>query len=276
MEIILGDGTHFESERLEKEAWLAYLYYTEHHGINMERVESVEQVCGRETLSYVFRTLELLEQDLKAGKVTRGEYEIVKLVLEWAEVAKGGTVKEREYWRKQGYALDIHNVASAEIFLSHWEENSNGGKMQGDGGPGDVERRKCGEGKSDKTTLKFMEKNMLATLIRTHGLIGQALRGEVLVAGNAPLLEVKEAIGEEAAYRVLAVLNHCIIGGVAPEIWECAEGEALGLIRRILSGDLTEFPTRERMVRLDARLGDAGEELTALFEQEIFPKYELW
>ena len=234
---------HEREKRLEKEAWLAYLYYTEHHGINMERVESVEQVCGRETLAYVFRTLALLEQDREAGKVTREEYEIVKLVLEWAEVAKGGTVKEREHWRKQGYALDIHNIASAEIFLSHWE--------------GDA-------------------KALIATLIRTHGLIGQALRGEVLVAGNAPLITVKDALGEEAAFRVLSVLNHCIIGGVSSEIWERVEEEALSLIRRILAGDIHEFTARERMTRLDARLCDAGEDLTALFENEIFPKYELW
>ena len=248
MEIILGDGARFEAERLEKEAWLAYLYYTENHGINMERVESVEQVCGKETLSYVFRTLELLEQDLQAGKVTREDYEIVKLVLEWAEVAKGGTVKEREQWRKLGYALDIHNVASAEIFLSHWEDLENAVKTQ----------------------------DIIATLIRTHGLIGQALRGEVLVAENAPLLEVKKALGEEPAYRILSALNQCIIGGVAPEIWERVGDEALCLIRRILAGDLSEFETLDRMTRLDARLHDAGEELRLLFEKAIFPKYELW
>lgn len=269
MEIILGDGTCFEAERLEKEAWLAYLYYTEHHGINMERVESVEQVCGRETLAYVFRTLEILEQDLKAGKVTCEEYEIVKLVLEWSEVAKGGTVKEREHWRKQGYALDIHNVASAEIFLSHCDENDATSTAR-------FEREGNDAKPHDRAALEHADKNVIATLIRTHGLIGQALRGEVLVEENAPLLDVKEAIGEEAAYRVLAVLNHCIIGGVDLKIWERVEDEALSLIKRILAGDLSEFGTRERMMRLDARLCDAGEELTALFEKVIFPKYELW
>ena len=202
MEIILGDGTHFEAERLEKEAWLAYLYYTENHGINMERVDSVEQVCGRETLSYVFRTLEILEQDFKAGKLSQREYEIVKLVLEWAEVAKGGTVKEREQWRQQGYALDIHNVASAGLFLSHFEENAKAALM-----PAGNREKTAGVGHD------VADQNVIATLIRTHGLIGQALRGEVLVAGNGPLLSVKEALGEEAAYRILTVLNHCIIGG---------------------------------------------------------------
>ncbi|MBR6478593.1 MAG: methyltransferase [Lachnospiraceae bacterium] len=265
MEIILGDGTHFEAERLEKEAWLAYLYYTENHGINMERVDSVEQVCGRETLSYVFRTLEILEQDFKAGKLSQREYEIVKLVLEWAEVAKGGTVKEREQWRQQGYALDIHNVASAGLFLSHFEENAKAALM-----PAGNREKTAGVGHD------VADQNVIATLIRTHGLIGQALRGEVLVAGNGPLLSVKEALGEEAAYRILTVLNHCIIGGVDLRIWERVKEEALCLIQRILAGDLSEFSARERMMRLDARLCDAGEELVTLFERLIFPKYELW
>ena len=53
MEIILGDGTCFEAERLEKEAWLAYLYYTEHHGINMERVESVGFDMSRSVIDQV-------------------------------------------------------------------------------------------------------------------------------------------------------------------------------------------------------------------------------
>ena len=91
-------------------------------------------------------------------------------------------------------------------------------------------------------------------------MIGQALRGEVPVRKTAPLLDVQEMLGRDVTFHVLATLNHCIIGGVAPGIWEGVEKEALSLIKRILSGDLTEFPTRERMARLDARLGDAGED----------------
>ena len=259
MKIILDDGMSFEAERLEKEAWLSYLYYTEHHGINMERVEVVEQVSGRETLSYVLRTLEVLEEDYSAGRLEPKEYEIVKRVLEWSEVSKGGSVKERAQWRKKGYALDIHNIASAEIFLEHCRE----GRLSCDVSQDPVETRDA-------------EARRIALLIRTHGLIGQALRGEVLVRENAPLLEVKDALDEDAAYRVLTVLNHCIIGGVAPGLWEMVGDEAKSLIRRILSGDLAEFSARERMTRLDARLAGAGDALVSFFEEKIFPHYELW
>ncbi|MBR4733893.1 MAG: methyltransferase [Lachnospiraceae bacterium] len=259
MKIILDDGMSFDAERLENEAWLSYLYFTEHHGINMERVEVVEQVSGRETLSYVLRTLEVLEEDYSAGRLEPKEYEIVKRVLEWSEVSKGGSVKERAQWRKKGYALDIHNIASAEIFLEHCREG-----------------RSPYETSQDAAETQDAEAQRIALLIRTHGLIGQALRGEVPVRENAPLLEVKDALGEDAAFRVLTVLNHCIIGGVAPGLWEMVADEAKNLIRRILSGDLTEFSARERMTRLDERLTEAGDELVSFFEEKIFPHYELW
>ncbi|MBR6274620.1 MAG: methyltransferase, partial [Lachnospiraceae bacterium] len=45
---------------------------------------------------------------------------------------------------------------------------------------------------------------------------------------------------------------------------------------RVLAGDFTEFPDRERMERLDPRLKDADEEMAAVFSEKIFPKYELW
>lgn len=259
MKIILDDGMFFDAERLENEAWLSYLYYTEHHGINMERVEVVEQVSGRETLSYVLRTLEVLEEDYAAGQLEPKEYEIVKRVLEWSEVSKGGSVKERTQWRKKGYALDIHNIASAEIFLEHCREG-----------------RSPYETSQDAAETQDAEAQRIALLIRTHGLIGQALRGEVPVRENAPLLEVKDALGENAAFRVLTVLNHCIIGGVASGLWEMVADEAKSLIQRILSGDLTEFSARERMTRLDERLTEAGDELVSFFEEKIFPHYELW
>ncbi|MBO7339354.1 MAG: methyltransferase [Lachnospiraceae bacterium] len=265
MRIVLEDGISFDAERLKTEPWMSYLYYTEHHAVNMERVEVVEQVSGRETLSYVLRTLAILSLDAKAGKVTPGEAELVKLVLEWSEVSKGGTVKEREDWRAKGYALDIHNLASAEIFLEDWDaqdEEKMASVLASTELPGGQ--------------VAQVNRDLVALLIRTHGLIGQALRGEVAVKENEPLLEVKRVLGEEAALRVLSVLNHSIIGGVSLDLWQKVSAEAESLLRRILSGDLSEFTTRERMTRLDERLAKADEGLAALFEKEIFPKYELW
>ena len=47
------------------EKWYQYLYYTENIAVNMERVETVESITGRETLDYVLRTLAVL--DMAAG-----------------------------------------------------------------------------------------------------------------------------------------------------------------------------------------------------------------
>lgn len=271
MEIILEDGISFEADRLETEKWLSYLYYTEHHGISMEHVEVVEQVSGRETLSYVFRTLDFLEGDRLAGRCTDEEYELVKTVLQWSEVSKGGTVKERELWRKRGYALDIHNLASAEIYRDAREETKiTEPALKSDPSESHVQNEVAGR-KSDEA---FVEQAVI--LIRTHGLIGQALRGEVRVEQNRPLLDLLKWREKGSLYRVAWVLNHCIIGGVSPELWERVGKEAEALIRRILEGNFTEFPVEERMERLDGRMTEADEELKRLFGEVIFPRYELW
>ncbi|MBQ1850333.1 MAG: methyltransferase [Lachnospiraceae bacterium] len=245
MRVTLEDGISFDAMLLEQKPWMSYLYYTENHAVNMERVDVVEQVSGRETLSYVFRTLSILSMDARAGKVSVEEYELTRTVLEWSEVSKGGSEKDRDAWRQKGYALDVHNLASADIYLGF-----------------------CG--------VRDEEAELITLLIRTHGLIGQALRGEVSVKENAALQEVARRLGTEAAYRVLSVLNHCIIGGVSLELWEQVKDEALAMIRSALVGELTEYSTRERMKRLDERLENASEEVATLFETQIFPKYELW
>ncbi len=245
MRVTLEDGISFDAMLLEQKPWMSYLYYTENHAVNMERVDVVEQVSGRETLSYVFRTLSILSMDARAGKVSVEEYELTRTVLEWSEVSKGGSEKDRDAWRQKGYALDVHNLASADIYLGF-----------------------CG--------VRDEEAELIALLIRTHGLIGQALRGEVSVKENAALQEVARRLGTEAAYRVLSVLNHCIIGGVSLELWEQVKDEALAMIRSALVGELTEYSTRERMKRLDERLESVSEEVATLFETRIFPKYELW
>ena len=221
--------------------------------MNPERVPSMEQQSGRETLSYVLRTLALLSECAHSYGLTPEEYKTVETVLQWSEVSKGGTVRDREEWRRCGYPLDVHNRASAEIYLrevlSGTEENA------------------------DPTEPRAQA---VADLIRTHGLIGQALRGEVRVASNAPLLALKEVFGEASLRRITLCLNHCIIGGVSKSLWEKVCGRATALLERVLAGDLSEFPDGERLRMLDGRLAEADEELRNMFITRVFPKYEVW
>lgn len=241
--IVLNNGSSFDEKLLLSEKWLQYLYYTENKGVNIERVEVVEEISGKETLSYVLKTLSILEKS--RGELSPEEEGIVRKVLSWSEVAKGGSVKERESWRKKGYALDIHNIGSAEIYLEECEDNEE-------------------------------EKEIVSLLIRTHGLIGQALRGEVRVDENLPLRKLLKYLSYESLERIVSVLNKCIIGGVSEKLWEKVGESAVRLIRRVLSGDAHEFADRERMIRLDGRLKDADEELARIFSEKLFPKYELW
>ena len=195
MEIKLADGMTFDSELIEQEKWQSYLYYTEYRGVNIERVETVEQVSGKETLSYVLRTLKILDQDLADGRLNKEEYKIIQTVLQWSEVSKGGNVRERESWRKKGYALDIHNLASADIYREECalirKDNEAALNAQG-----------FTEGTQIESFHSVEKFNMIYLLIRTHGLIGQALRGEVPVECNKQLEELKKKLKSEDLYRL--------------------------------------------------------------------------
>ncbi len=219
------------------EKWYKYLYYTENVAVNIERVDVVEAITGRETLDYVLRTLKLLDEIRGDYNLTDREYEIIRTVLQWSEVAKGGTVEDRANWLKKGYPLNIHNIASAEIY-----------------------REETGD--SDELTY---------ILIKTHGMIGQCLRGEVPVAGNAELAGMTDPDG-----RMLQALNECIIRGVSDSLWERVYDRAVELIKRVIKGDLYEFDSITRIHGLLPGIGDVPEKLISLFETEFFPKYELW
>ena len=242
------------------EKWYQFLYYTENIAVNIERVATVKDITGRETLEFVLRTLDILGEtpDTGAGGragLTEKEYEIVKTVLQWSEVAKGGTAKDRADWKSAGYPLDIHNIASAEIYRDNVEDAS----------------------------------EVIYTLIKTHGMIGQCLRGEVPAAGNAPLTELYsraedgcetaqagDALDVESLRRILYVLNECIIAGVSETLWDRVGSSAKELIDRILEGDYTELESAERVRRLLPGLSDIPEELTQIFSERFFPRFELW
>ena len=224
----------------QMEKWYEYLFFTENVAVNIERVDKVEDISGRETLQYVLRTLGIL--DNVAARDGLGEdAEIIRTVLQWSEVAKGGTSKDRTEWVEKGLPLDIHNIASAEIFKEYEPDD----------------------------TVAYV-------LIKTHGMIGQCLRGEVPVSGNSELLELIPVLGKERLRKILYVLNECIISGVSDALWEKVGSSAKELIDRILEADLTEFEPELRVKRLLPKLSEIPASLTQVFKENYFPKYELW
>lgn len=242
------DGTP-KPEMLRSNPWLALLTETEHVYVNTERIESVGTISGRETLDYVMRSLDILQEIVDSGQLAddaHGEMQqIIRTVLQWSETAKGGNHAQRREWTEKGYPLDIHNEGSAMIYKEYAER---------------------GEAGYDERIFQ---------LIRTHGLIGQSIRGETPVNHNASLYAISGRSNLDW-YRLLYTLNECIIRAAGEKIWSSVRYDVATLLRRILEGDWSEFSTQYRLEHLCPSEYDIYEEDLTFFEQEIFPRYELW
>ena len=266
LDLYFDENGELKEGILEKNPWLSYLVLTDNVYVNAERIESVGNVSGKETLEYVFRTLDILDEllpDIDSSEESAlkeknalkerenpsaGNSEsyqkmkfIISEVLKWSEVAKGGRRIQREEWTKKGYPLSIHNLASATIFKDEIQK----------------------------------EGSLTEVLIKTHGLIGQCIRGETPVYKNA---ELKEFVGKTDfdLYECLVILNECIIRAVSDDIWKNVEEKTKTLIKRILSGDYSEFSAIYRLENLCPKELTIYKEDADFFEKDIFPKYELW
>lgn len=219
-------------DHLEDNLWLKLIVQAEEQIVNLERVESLEELDRRNpVLDYVERSLQLLDQLPRSIWIK----ELVEETLIWSEAAKGGTLKERLLWQEEGINCFVHNIGSAQLYGKHLS--------------GTV---------SDKSAL-------VHRLIETHGLIGQQIRGEVPPEVNKPLRDLVEEqlLTAEELERLLTVLNHCIIGAVSPELWLNVEHEVKQLITLIATGELASpMPMKERLRRM--RLGpiSRGEDFT--------------
>ncbi|WP_339245045.1 class I SAM-dependent methyltransferase [Paenibacillus sp. FSL F4-0243] len=219
-------------DHLEDNLWLKLIVQAEEQIVNLERVESLEELEHRNpVLDYVERSLQLLDQLPRSIWIK----ELVEETLIWSEAAKGGTLKERLLWQEEGINCFVHNIGSAQLYGKHLSGTD-----------------------SDKSAL-------VHRLIETHGLIGQQIRGEVPPEVNKPLRDLVEEqlLTAEELERLLTVLNHCIIGAVSPELWLNVEHEVKQLITLIASGELASpMPMKERLRRM--RLGpiSRGEDFT--------------
>ena len=258
-----------KEEAIGENRWLKFLTETSYIYVNMERVESVEQLSGRETVLYVMRTLDVLDEFFAGDAKDSPAYFILSEVLKWSEVAKGGNNKERRKWTEEGYPLAIHNIASARIF----EEEAR--KPEG--------KLKSGYAKRFGSDAEYFL-NLTASLIKTHGLIGQCIRGEIPVSHNANVYEISK---EEQFCEMLSksgldaktfflILNECIIRAVKKEIWAQVKDEVSALIERILNGDISEFTAKYRLEKLCPKELTISGEDEEFFEKEVFPKVELW
>lgn len=277
------NGQTITDDSLKREKWLGYLYNTREHHVNPERTDKMEELSkGNKVLLYVEKTLKVLEVYKKT--LSERDYRLVETALKWCEVSKCGMPEDREKWESMGLSLEIHNEASAEIY-----------RLYAEAGIADkVEEEKVEEkaatdkaltdkAATDKTADKLsIDEKIVYSLIFTHGLIGQYIRGENNFSVHKPLKDLVNygMIDAEELSRVLYAINHCVIAGVSESLWESVKDRVKELIKVICTGDVEaeKIGTAKRLGLLFPAFNNdrelSGEE-RELFET-VFSKCDLW
>jgi len=222
---------------LKPEIWLRYLAISEEPHINMERINSMDELKENPVLNYVEKTLRILD----TIDIPQHDKSLIEEVLKWSEVAKGGNSLIRRRWEESGYNLFVHNIGSAQIYLN---ENNNS--------------------HSDMVDIIY-------TLIYTHGLIGQALRGEVSFKDTEivkQLIDLKY-IDKYRLHKILLALNHCIIGGVSEVLWDKLSHEINDKINSILNGSIQEYSLKERLRKLRSISIENGEDFDLEYSKYV-------
>lgn len=220
--------------------WLMKLISAEERIVNLERITFIGQLAhANPVLDYVERTLKILD----SLPVSYWIKELLEEVLVWAETAKGGTMRDRLRWQQSGIHLFLHNIGSAQLYERHIRQG--------------------------RGTLSPHEE-MVHTLILTHGLLGQHIRGEVAFEENLPLIKLMEEgrLTEEELIRLLIPLNQCIIAAVSEELWHSVEEEIKQLIRKLAQGSVPDRWTyEERLRRLRTASIARGEDFDRQFQE---------
>ena len=148
-------------------------------------------------------------------------YRIIEKVLTYSELAKVGSLKQREQWKKKGINLLVHNEGSADIFS-------------------DIQFIERVE-----TNLNSTEYLFIQDLIRTHGLIGQYIRGEARLDSHVDLVNTyKEEYGDVRLKEILYYLNQCIIEGVSKALWSEVKNDVKITIDGLFDGYMEPFTSR--------------------------------
>ena len=222
---------------LKNEKWLRYLALTNERNINLERIDSLEEMKKNYVLGYVEKTLRVLCE----SKLSSNQIYIIEETLKWSEVAKSGLLHQRKEWINKGYNLYAHNIGSAQIYLEQSNESS--------------------------PTVK----KIVSTLISTHGLVGQYIRGEVPLCDNKPLYQLIEdkLITYNELKAILEILNYCIITAVDQKIWQTISEQVYAAIELILNGEFIEDALFDRVKRLRGVSVKNGEDFIAEFNRLV-------
>jgi SAM-dependent methyltransferase len=273
---------------LKDEKWLMYLALTPERNVNLERLNSMEEMKHNYVLDYVERTLLYLEkvkddtaehyisEQVGTGLNTTELY-ILEETLKWAETAKSGLPHQRREWIAKGYNLFVHNIGSAKIYDEYARDTGNVPKTAGGARSSKYCVHCISNASGAGTTVTGTE--IICTLIFTHGLIGQYIRGEVPLDANEPLYRLALRMESQSAAagsipekidlrKVLMVLNYCIVSAVDERIWSDICKQAEDVICKVLEGRFGErSDLKERLRRLRAVSIKNGEAYDAEYER---------
>ena len=232
------------------ELWLNYLYNTKEKNYNILNVKSIKEINKHSVLNYVKKTLEILNDINNREILDKEILYLIEETLKWSEVAKTGSKKDRKRWLEKKYDLFCHNIGSSEIYN---ETNDN---------------------------------IIVSTLIKTHGLIGQYINGEVNFSKNLSLYELikNNNISKENLRKVLQILNRCIIEAVSKDLYIEIESCVNEIIEDILNNkNSKKFDFKIKLERLNRNLSqndiDYINKLDLIYTtkiQNLFDNFELW
>lgn len=246
---------------LRDNKWLQYIALTKEQHMNLEQVHSLQNIPRNPVLPYVEKTLWLLNE----LEIPLAEKEMIEEVLIWSEVAKGGMRHHRKEWKNKGFQLDIHNIGSAQIYAEE--------QMKQPIAKRNIEREE-----------------FIYSLILTHGLVGQFIRGEIRYRCFQPLLQwIEEHHSYELnVFQILYHLNQCVVEAVSSTIWQSIQAETEKVLGWILHKEKDkDFSLEERLKKLRQSSIKQGENFKTEFERlkeqaiedvftAFFKKIDVW
>ena len=237
-------------KNVNKDLWLKYLYNTKEKNFNILNVNSLNEINKYSVFNYVRRTLEILDRLKEELCLDDVIIFFVEETLKWSDVSKTGDKKTRKIWKEKNYDLFCHNIASSQIYL----ENNND--------------------------------EIVYTLIKTHGLIGQYIKGEVNLNKNIDLYNLikDNKISKEKLKTILLVLNQCVIEGVSEELYLNIKDKVLETVDKIVNGELEEeISILKRLTLLNKNMSEEDKKYIEHLDnvvqgkiKNIFAKLELW
>lgn len=237
-------------EQYPEQVWLMYLYNTKEKKFNVNNVDRLTQITMHSVMNYVIKTLEILDEIADKEKLDKDIIYYVEETLKWSEVAKTGDKETIRRWKQNKYDLFCHNIGSYYIY----KETNND--------------------------------EIVGILIKTHGLIGQYIKGEVNLFKNKELYDLvsKNKIEKDKLRKILLVLNRCIIEAVDKKLYISLEGRIEQLIDKILSGNIYEnINVIDRLSTLNKNLSKQDIDYLHTLDKnildklkEVFERLEIW